>query len=87
MNCKDIDINDLRLRMYVVKVATLMFYLSHTEVKKYFGCDYEYDVEADSGVPIKLHTWLGKDHKYQEKYHKEFEIPEHLKLPLIKKPQ
>ena len=84
MNYKDLDICDLRLKMYVVKIGTLMFYLPHTEVMKYLGCDYEFDVEADSGVPIKLHTWLGKDHKYQKKYHKEFEIPQHLKIPLLK---
>jgi hypothetical protein len=83
MNLKDININDLRLRMLVAKVGTLMYYLSHSKVKKYYGCDYEFDVEADTGVPIKLHTWLGKDHKYQEKYHKTFDVPEHLKIPIF----
>ncbi len=83
MKDKNIDINGLQFRMSFIKFGTLVHYLPHNEVKKYLGCDFEFDVDSATNLPIKLHTWIGKDHNYQEKFHKEFEVPEHLKLPLF----
>lgn len=57
------------------KEATLSNYLSKNQIKKYSGCDFEFDINARTGKFEKLHVWTGKNHDYQEKYHEVFDVP------------
>lgn len=75
--------DELTSNMLRVKVKTLMYYLPKEEVNNYYGCDFEFYVVGDNNIPIDIHVWTGKDHKYREKYHKVFPVPEQLRIPLI----
>ena len=83
MNINNIDKNRLQLRMLFVKINTLMYYLPDNEVKKIIECDYEFDATGDTCIPNKLHIWIGNNHNYNEKYHKEFDVPKQFQLPLV----
>lgn len=83
MNNSNIDEKALYISMLCAKLAILMFHLSEKEVKQYYGCDFEFDVEGENLIPVNLHTWIGKNHKYIEKYHKVFPVPNELRIPLL----
>lgn len=57
------------------KEATLAHYLSNDQLKKYSGCDFEFDINAGTGKFERLHVWTGEDHNYQEEYHEVFDVP------------
>lgn len=71
-------------KLLKVKIDTLKYYLPKEEVEKYVGCDFEFYITEGNNIPIDLHTWVGNNHNYQERYHRSFPVPEHLKIPLIK---
>lgn len=83
MSINNIDKDRLQLRMLFVKINTLMYYLPDKEVKKIIGCDYEFDASGNTLIPLKLHIWIGKNHNYDKRYHKEFDVPKEFQLPLI----
>lgn len=67
-----------------VKTGTLIYHLPKEDVEKYSGCDFEFYATGENYIPIDLHTWVGKNHNYQERYHRVFPVPQQLRKPLIK---
>jgi hypothetical protein len=63
-----------RYKMVTLKLMVLMQFLKDEDVKKLYGCDYEFDVKDDKIV--RLHIWHNPNgpHKYKERYHKSFEM-------------
>jgi hypothetical protein len=82
-NRNDINIKELHTTMLILKVGTLMYYMPENEVKSFYECSYEFDVDEKTGIPFKLHTWKGENHNYQKKSHRAFDIPEYLRVPLL----
>lgn len=68
------NLNSLNL-ISCFKEATLAHYLSKDQMKKYSGCDFEFDINAGTRKFEKLHVWRGKNHNYQEKHHEVFDVP------------
>lgn len=71
-------------KLLKVKIGTLMFHLSKEDVEKYSGYDFEFYATEENYTPLDLHTWVCKNRHYQERYHRVFPVPEHLRIPLIK---
>ena len=82
MRKNKISNEDLVTRMLFVKVGTLMYHLTEKEAEQYKCCDFEFEARDENYIPRKLHTWVGENHKYKEKYHMEFSVPEYLQIPL-----
>ena len=81
----NINRNKRRLddKLLRVKICTLMYHLPKKEVEKYIGCDFEFYATGENYIPIDLHTWVGKNHNYQERFHRSFPVPEELRIPLL----
>ena len=75
--------DQLNFNMLFVKVGTLMSHMAPNEVKKFYECDYEFDVDPDTMKPYKLHCWVGKNHKLRDQIHTEYDVPIHFQLPLV----
>jgi len=73
----------LDCNMLSVKVGTLMSYMPINEVKKFFECSYRFDVDPDTMKPLKLHCWVGKNHKLRDQIHTEYDVPIYFQLPLV----
>jgi hypothetical protein len=71
-------------KLLKVKIGTLMYHLSKEDAEEYSGCDFEFYAPEENYIPLDLHTWVGKNHNYQERYHRVFPVPEQLRIPLIK---
>lgn len=63
-----------RNKMLTLKLMVLMQFLKEKEVKKLYGCDYEFDIESDNIT--RLHVWFNPKgfHNYEERYHKSFKM-------------
>lgn len=83
MDLNKIEQEKLLERMLIIKILTLDYHLSSIGVKKYYECDFEFEAKGEGCIPINLHTWVGRNHRYKEKYHKVFVVPDELRIPLI----
>jgi hypothetical protein len=68
------DLKPNRDKMLTLKLMVLMQFLKEKEVKRLYGCDYEFDIEGDNIT--RLHVWFNSkgSHNYEERYHKSFKM-------------
>ena len=66
--------NPNQLKMTAVKMMVLTQMLPKSDVKKLYGCDYEFTVQ--DGMITMLEIWFNPKgrHNYQEKFRKEFKM-------------
>ena len=79
----DVDIDEVEFKMLALKVLTLNLHLPTRDVEKYFGCEYEFDLDWETNLPYKLHTWVGEDHIRTDENHEVFDIPEELRCSIL----
>ena len=79
----EIDIDKVEFKMLAIKVLTLNLHLPEGEVEKYFGCEFEFDLDRETDLPFRLQTWVGEDHIRTDENHEVFDIPEELRFPII----
>jgi hypothetical protein len=63
-----------REKMITLKVMVLSKMLPSKEVKKLYGCDYEFTIEENKIVMLEVWHNPKGEHKYEDKFRKCFKI-------------
>ena len=82
MNNEITNSDELNSIINIFVMLTLLFHLPTGEVEKHFRSEYEFNIVYHNNLPQELHVWEGKNHNFQQEFHKVYFVPDHLQKPL-----